>query len=1025
MAFRHTTDNEIIVYALGRAIENELSTIIENQLVPHFHSLSELITDKKELEALIAAYSREIAIDEDVKVCTIDDLERAVSGAIDLLIPYTSFKYKFKLILSHKKYADDDITRYLKTIIDTDVNQLNEIRSNAVHSRPVTRDDKVMIIEILSKFPKNSFPTIHAELKAVTNNPQNYVIDDEVDYWDKGFSHNVPHPPSYENTGFLGRESDIKQIKEILNKRARVITIHGKAGVGKTAITQRIAYDLIEENRTFDLILWYSFKREKLTTRGIEEIKGLTSLSQIKIKDEMIIDSDDDENHEAYSNDEFFKYLDDHESLIILDNLESIQDGINFGATKQFIEELQDYSKVLITTRSQYGINLGRTHTIGDFKLKDSKNLIRRLSSDLNIDILLKADDDQLNSWADKLYNNPLWIKTFINLVHQGQDPRIILNDIQKGKNDIGQYAYQKNYDNLDKTSIDVLSITYNTATSNTFSRLLVGRIYNEWKGKTISARKLKEITHKLADQNFLDWGLYTKGELELSQFARNWIQGSDNRITKEFSGISKAKIKVQDEVNTAQRYRGESILNHSNFITKNEDERIIAIKLRECSNAIKKHSKEKIRLSNFFHDLPELGSIYDGSCTGVKDYGAFFMYGDKNQYTSLAFKDHLQDFQTKKVRIGDQLKVKVFQLSEKGASLTDDLEKEIIYPEFKNSDEVNNYLDQIIQEAINSVQNEKNNAVEEYFEIERLLGLLKTYQDGKAPEVGEHYRRALEIDPKQAKTYFNYGIFLRDQHESEYVEQIKRAYEIAPDETKIVCEYAKTLPIEEGIILHKEEYKRVKITQDRILITQSLFRMIHHYFRYDSEYSDMSLLESIAFIEDAIKGYIDKLTNQNFDETSFNHYLMTLMTYLNLKIKQKYIENREISINLFHTSIDNIDIKTKQLGKYLLTFADILFFHSFEDYEKLIDSAIFRDSVNDHIISSRKIGVINKDQNKRFIIISGNNRYHYAGRQKISLYLFKSLIKEGWTIRFSTSPTNPKKAISIGDINYLNLKPR
>jgi hypothetical protein len=153
----------------------------------------------------------------------------------------------------------------------------------------------------------------------------------------------------------IGRDKEIRQLKDLIDTGHKIIMISGVAGIGKTSIALSIAYDYIKEttenssslfpNRRlpFDAFIWTTSKANPISLVNFLDIAGKTLdypyISSLKIS-------------EKYN--EVVTLLAKHKALIVLDNYETVQDpGI-----VPFLNDLPKPSQVLITTRQQKYMNV-------------------------------------------------------------------------------------------------------------------------------------------------------------------------------------------------------------------------------------------------------------------------------------------------------------------------------------------------------------------------------------------------------------------------------------------------------------------------------------------------------------------------------------------------------------------------------------------------------------------------------------------------------------------------------------------
>lgn len=153
---------------------------------------------------------------------------------------------------------------------------------------------------------------------------------------------------------FIGRTNLRNEVLKTITKDPRIwiIDVHGPGGVGKSALVNWAVYDFYEHRR-FEAILHLSAKDAKLTAQGIQQSpRSLYSLENlldhiIDLFAEPVPDGLDGKRRLAV------ELLDAWSTLIVLDNMETVQDG----RILKFVQELppSTKTKVLLTSRQKTG----------------------------------------------------------------------------------------------------------------------------------------------------------------------------------------------------------------------------------------------------------------------------------------------------------------------------------------------------------------------------------------------------------------------------------------------------------------------------------------------------------------------------------------------------------------------------------------------------------------------------------------------------------------------------------------------
>jgi tetratricopeptide (TPR) repeat protein len=174
--------------------------------------------------------------------------------------------------------------------------------------------------------------------------------------------HNVPRP---DYTRLVGREDQLSRLRKLLRSDDRVfqIALVGVGGVGKSALAQAIALEMIErygsmeEKDRFDCIIWASAKEEVLTLYGREPAMasgmGVHTLEHVFSRIAAVLEKESITTAPpAQQADVVRAVLQSLRCLLIIDNFESVTDN----RIKPFLRELPAPSKVIITSREGFDV---------------------------------------------------------------------------------------------------------------------------------------------------------------------------------------------------------------------------------------------------------------------------------------------------------------------------------------------------------------------------------------------------------------------------------------------------------------------------------------------------------------------------------------------------------------------------------------------------------------------------------------------------------------------------------------------
>ena len=333
-------------------------------------------------------------------------------------------------------------------------------RNRVCHSRPLEPEDLTRCVDaagrILNEVPHADLPTLKDTVERLSTNPQSVLGVQIPSFWaeDTPVHHNLPLA-EFDDTGFLGRDQDRRQVLTLLRSHYPVVTIVGEGGVGKTALALRCLYDLLDEpSQPYDAFVWTSLKTTALTVFGLTELAGAIG-STIGLLGDITrhfgpTDADADEQSLT---DEIIEFLGEYRVLLAIDNLETISGRHIRGLLSRVPRD----SKVLITSR----VGLGEFETryaLDSLDQPTASALMRRFARVMGQSVIAKSENSIVNRYCSRLFNNPLLIKWFVSGVAQGADPNSLLNKKGDKFSDALSFCFTHLFDHLGDSELRIVT---------------------------------------------------------------------------------------------------------------------------------------------------------------------------------------------------------------------------------------------------------------------------------------------------------------------------------------------------------------------------------------------------------------------------------------------------------------------------------------------------------------------------------------------------------------------------------------
>lgn len=342
------------------------------------------------------------------------------------LVDFLDFADSYEILLRHKSDLSPAIELSLQAVA-TRLQDVTAIRNRVAHTRPMEINDFSTLQDVatdLLEHAPSEWPTLYETMNRLRSDPS-FVLGLTIQLPSDPViqpSHNLPFP-DFDETGFYGRKSELKRIKQAIKSAWPVVSILGDGGIGKTSIALKAAYDILDDpSFDFEAVVWASAKSTTLTTSEIVNIGGAIqdSLGLFKVAaSELGIPHTTAEE----STEEILQYLSAFKILLILDNLETVSDQ----RLRDFLLALPHGSKVLVTSR--IGLGMENAVKLGPLSNEESRRFLRALSSIRNVGVLKTLDEKGMDKFIDRLNGHPLYIKWLVSGVESGKRPSDLFND--------------------------------------------------------------------------------------------------------------------------------------------------------------------------------------------------------------------------------------------------------------------------------------------------------------------------------------------------------------------------------------------------------------------------------------------------------------------------------------------------------------------------------------------------------------------------------------------------------------------
>ena len=390
-----------------------------------------------------------------------DDLEESAWGLEDVrnedLLVYLDLGDLLNLLNRHKsKVQNAKLSEIRSATSILEIQGLLAIRKRVMHPiRPLEADDLSTLMSIASNLRLEAPGLIWHPLVeglSLAESPEGILGVRIPAYWaeEPNILHNLP-AAEFDDTGFIGRVSERRQLKRLLESDNRVITVVGAGGIGKTALALRVCHDILEDpTSSLERIVWVSLKTHYLTVDGVREVTDAVDTSDALVERLLSAIKTPVYTTPNRTWDRVLEHMRANRTLLVIDNLETLGSDI-----RELAINVPRDSKLLLTSRIGLG-EIELRYEVPHLSGKDTGTLLRSLGVAYNYTAIRRLDEGLINRYCERLHYNPLLIKWFVQAVGKGTTPEDILSNADWGS--ALRFCWKNVYDGLSSQSIEIIS---------------------------------------------------------------------------------------------------------------------------------------------------------------------------------------------------------------------------------------------------------------------------------------------------------------------------------------------------------------------------------------------------------------------------------------------------------------------------------------------------------------------------------------------------------------------------------------
>ena len=470
---------------------------------------------------------------------------------------------------------------------------LHSVRKRVMHPiRPLEANDLPNLVAAAKEIQSEANTLDWSELAnglKLAEDPEISIGVSLPTFWgeESPIVHNLP-AAEFDDTGFIGRNKERRQLKQLIESDHNVITVVGEGGIGKTALALRVCHDILEESGSkVERMVWVTLKTQYLTSDGIQTVIDAVE-TQDALVNRLLSSIDLPEDIETGDTPTIWSKVVEqmkvNNTLLVIDNLETLGTEL-----RDLAINIPRNSKLLMTSRVGLG-EIELRYEMPRLSGKDSGLLLRNLGVVYNYELIKTLDSIHLSVYCNKLHHNPLLIKWFVQAVGNGASPEDVFAKVEFGK--ALRFCWENVYEGLTSLSVDVISTLL--AARRTLSQPQLQELLGVDRIKLLVA--LQELHQSNIIQRQMeetDGVVFQIGSLVFDYLSR-YHPPPNSRVLETRRMLRKWQSEQERSVLQQNTYRyGKNVI-----LIDSSDEKLAALHLRSCLNMMRNQDLEGARKS-------------------------------------------------------------------------------------------------------------------------------------------------------------------------------------------------------------------------------------------------------------------------------------------------------------------------------------------------------------------------------------------------------------------------------------------